>query len=330
MEEKKEIKVKLSTVVIIFLILIIIGLIALLYLQSTKINNINNQIANDNVESTSKNNNLTNESENLIENEEIEEDSNLKGEKLIQFDTEFFYLDDIAKVKKEEGEIGTVETYNYDLDGDGTKDQISIEYSNNGCTLRLNENIFYEQGYGSFYIVDLNENDKTLEIIITGYAGSERSEYIIFSKAGDKMESLEAGISGLTGEFMLDRKGKIVSRKFASFVKPSVYDRYYVFENGKIVEHKLNINDIKDVEFVAERDYYYFSKEADNLYKIEDYLDYVDGQGSVLVENDLIQKLSGKFKILELNFKGTHEFINVELTNGDRGYITTGYGIFIY
>lgn len=317
MEEKKVIKVKLSTVIILFLILIIVGASALLYLKSVKMNNTNDEIVNNTI--------LKNNLANQMEDEKNEENSNLKGEKLIQFDTEFFKLEDVALFAKNCEVMENSATYTYDLNGDGSKEQITIEKNENGNIFKLNGIEFYENYVFDFYIVDLNENDETLEVIITTYAGSDRSEYMVFSKIGDKMEQHETNMSGITGEFMLDRKGKIVSNKFASSLKPSVYNIYYVFENGKITENKLDVNDIKDVNFeIAYNSNYYFSKEADNLFQIEDYLD-----GGDVVENDLIQKINGKFKILDFDYKDSR-IIPVELENGEKGYITTGYGIFIY
>ena len=260
MKEKKEIKVKLSTVIIIFLVLIIIGLIALLCLQNNKMDNTNNEIAK-------KSGSI------IIELENEKNLENLKGPKLIQFDTNFFDLDTIALVEKELRMIDKKLTYYCDLDGDGTKEEIAIESNDVDYNFKLKGKEFFTNGAFKFYIVDLNENDKTLEIIITGYAGSDRSEYIVFSKVGNEMIEHETNISGITGDFMLDRKGKIVSGEFASSVYPSVYSEYYMFENGKIIEHKLDITDIKDIEFEAGYNTYYFSKEIDTLNKIEDYMD---------------------------------------------------------
>ena len=122
MEEKKEIKVKLSTVVYLFIIFALIITLGVVYYGRTLKDNKNNEIIGneaDIVQKTTENETTINKIEqekNEIE-DELQEESNVKGEKFKQFDTEFFALEDIAKEYRICDRIKNYKDFNYDLDG---------------------------------------------------------------------------------------------------------------------------------------------------------------------------------------------------------------------
>lgn len=152
-----------------------------------------------------------------------EETETIKGEKLIQFDTEFYNIEDIAKVTKDCEKVKNYVDYTYDLDGDGSKDKITMKRTNSEESLysfKLNGKEFLEESAYSIYIVDLNENDNKLEVIVATYGGSDRIKYMIFNKQGNKMKE----VKDITGGLKTDRKGKILcSNDLTTWITPSVY-----------------------------------------------------------------------------------------------------------
>ena len=104
MEEKKEIKVRLSTAICIVIILALIVALGVTYYfgfvanKNDKVGNEKLTNITDNVVSNVVKENETKKEENKIENiiettnkeDEKEESTNVKGEKFIQFDTEFY------------------------------------------------------------------------------------------------------------------------------------------------------------------------------------------------------------------------------------------------
>ena len=120
-------------VTIVFLVLLV-GILAGILIQKNKEKKVTN--INENVVSNLATENEA-DKENIVENnidttnkqEDDKEEENpidVKGEKLVQFDNSFFELEDIAKEYRECDKIKNYKDFNYDLDGDGVIDKITI------------------------------------------------------------------------------------------------------------------------------------------------------------------------------------------------------------
>lgn len=313
-------------VTIVFLVLLV-GILAGMLIE--KNNEEKGTNATENIVSNTKNeiteNVIDNTKENSIDttNEEDKQNpTNVKGDKLIQFDTEFYDIEDVAKVSKECEKVKKYVDYEYDLDGDGTKDKITMKKTKGEelfYSFELNGKEFLEESAYRLYIVDLNENDNKLEVIVATYGGSDRICYMIFAKQGNKMEELKSVVAD---GFKTDKKGKFVCPEFSMWITPSVYNEYNFIESGKITTNKLDMNEIKDVDFQLEPKVYYFSKKIDNFKEanLED-----------LKKSD-IERLDKSTKCKIIKFVHDEEysidFIYGELSNGNKGYITTARGWF--
>ena len=345
MEEKKEIKIKLSTVIIIILVLVIIGLFAyIIYnpkVQENVTNNVNNEVIKNEVsenvtENTNENIIDTTNKEEEKEKKEEEKNTEVKGEKLVQFDNRFFELKDIAKEYRECNKIKNYKDFNYDLDGDGIKDKITIrkveetDEDNNNYEIHvfeLNGKRFHEDGDAEqIYIVDLNENDKNIEVVFYSSAPSDDPHYYIYSKKGNKMVQLEF-LGG--APLKLDKKGTfVIEGGYDGITDPKIYFDYYTIKDGKIEQKQAKLNKLKNIELTAS--YLYFSKDFKSLNRF--YNEHKEWSEDGLKEFS-IEKLNEKitFKILDFDYV-TQEWgedsykqfrLYVELSDGRKGYLFT-------
>lgn len=353
MEEKKEIRIKLSTVIYLLIIVVLIISLGLTYYFGfvvDKNDNMNNEQQDNLTENVLSNTSTENkEEENVVEDSKInnnikdetdkkEEITDLKGEKLVQFDNEFFELKDIAKEYREYQKIKNYKDFNYDLDGDGITDKVTLshktEKTDNGVggyheediySVKLNDKTFSNGTLlDSIYIVDLNENDKNIEVVIFDDGPSDDPNYTIYSKQGSQMVELE-NICG--SPLKTDRNGTVIVDSSFNIgengnTSPAIYLDYYIINNNKMERKFIDVDKIKNIDLQTES--LYFSKNLNNLDKF-----YQEGG---LDENKLkgfdIEKLdkSTTFKLLDFEFSTDENDIEenkiyVKLSDGRKGYI---------
>lgn len=271
------------------------------------------------------------ESKNEVEEKTTE--NTVKGEKLIQFENEFFELEKIALEYREFGKIKNYKDFNYDLDGDGVKDKITIrrkkgiessvgeEYV---YVFELNGKEFIDDGYeGAIYIVDLNKNDKNLEVILFDQGPSDDPGYMIFTKKGNKMVLAD---SFERGPLKADKKGDfVVGDWLQGSIEPGIYFNYYYIKDGKIQSKQTDVSKIKNVE--CKSPYMYFTKDLKNLTKFERELEIRDEK---YLNNYSIEELKNtKFKIISYKESTKKEWENesipyklyVQLSDGRKGYV---------
>lgn len=327
MEEKKEIRIKFSTLIIIILILIIIGLVTnIIYNPRTKevTNNnevIENKITENKVETTTQ------------EAKKDKEITTIKGEKLVQFDSNFFGLKDVAQDYRLSENIKNYKDFNYDLDGDGVTDKITIQKNkeNDGESylFKLNGKGFAEHySRPEIYIVDLNEKDNNIEVVIFDEGPSDDPGYIIYSKEGNKMlETLR--VDGYS--LKTDKKGIVVfvnshNRRLNGYTNPEIYFDYYFINNTKIEKKYIDIDKIKHIDFSTSL---YFTENYNNKDIFWDNFDGVDYKKRFKELN--IEELdeSITFNILKFEIVRYEEDdeededykIYVRLSDGRKGYI---------
>lgn len=134
--------------------------------------------------------------------------------------------------------ITNYKDFNYDLDGDGKLDKITIrkdktdEYGIN-YFFELDGQVFAEeQSLPEIYIVDVDKNDNRLEVIIFDNGPSDDPEYNIYVKNGNKMELAET-ISGI--DMVLNGIGNLKAKStLAYFIEPDAYGKIYSLDNNML------------------------------------------------------------------------------------------------
>ena len=253
MEEKEPIKLKLTTVLLIIAVIVIIVMgIFIYYLLSIKnsedsieINNLNN----------TKSQNAENTTEETKENNINEDSENVKNSTKNVSSSKLYDIKDAAKEYRLSENIKNYKDFNYDLDGDGNIDKITIQYDkelskengNDYYIFKLNGKQFTEsEANPQIYIVDLNEDDKNIEVVIFDEGPSDDPNYTVFSKSENKMKD-SISIPGL--KFKLDKNGKFyVSNSLTTEISPEVYDKEYTINNGKVSFNDKYLNSIFNID----------------------------------------------------------------------------------
>lgn len=251
-----------------------------------------------------------------------------KPYKLVQFNTTFYDLKDVAKEYRYVEKVKNYKDFIFDLDGDGKKDKITLknlgknEYNYNIYELRYKGKAFLKEDefIEAVYVADLNKNDKTLELIVKRFGGGDSVDYYIYSKIGNNIKLISNKIGAFYGndyELKIDQKGKIVINELdLQYISPKVFSVYYQFNNNKVKEKKLDAKKIKNIKFSTKGNTLFTS----NMGNLDKYFKYIQN-----FDNDKAYKkaeiIEGKFKsfsILKLNHNGE---VRVKLKNGTKGYI---------
>ncbi len=263
------------------------------------------------------------------------------GTKLLQFDTEFYKLEEIALEYRELGKIKNYKDFEYDLDGDGKVDKITIKHSTKKekissdytqvdeiYVIQLNgKNFMGEENGGDIttidklYIADLNKNDNKIEVVFEGYGPSDDPHYLIFTKENSTMKELVT-TSGL--ELKTDQKGKVVISDFlVANVKPEIFSVYYEFENGKKENKTASIDALKGITFSGKG--LCFMKDKDCWNK---YLNSMDSGDKNLGKYGIYytENKEWKFEVIKFEkeiIEGDYyeEYIKVKLDDGRIGYL---------
>lgn len=198
-------------------------------------------------------------------------------------------------------------------------------YSETTNVFELNGKEFSEDNMNGceIFIVDLNENDKNIEVVIYDNGPSDDPHYFIYSKKGNKMLEVKH-IEGWP--LTTDKKGNFVVGNFLEgSIEPGIYFDYYHIKDGNVQNKKTDISKIKNIE--CKSPYMYFTKNLTNLTKFE-------GESELREEKYLknynIEKLENKtFKIISFKESTEKEWeeeripykLYVELSDGRKGYV---------
>lgn len=364
MEDKKYIKISISTLLLIIAIIIIVVLSVAVCVLSNE-----NKLIRE--ENAALSNNT--DSENLIEEDRYVLDSNIsrntelsyektkenddsseavesdnqdsKGITLPQLKGEFYSIESIIKESRENQNIKNYKDFEFDLDNDGEIDEITLRHVVNEDEdiyssdrdyhiLEYNGESIYDHwfGMGTVGIVDLDNTDDLLEIWVYDDGPSDDPCYIFYRKDGNNI--VEVGSFEVDLSFYVDGKGTVLAaNRCMPWVTPSVFDSYYTIENNAFKKHNLDFSYNKNFEYTSKE--FFFTTDLGNLEKFKE-----DNDGNydldMLIkkgEKYNIKKLdeNTKFKIVEFVEK-TSEYgsqdLKIELSDGTEGYWIHPYGVF--
>lgn len=342
MENKKAIKISISTLFIIILI-IIIAILSFFVCKLVKENkNIKKEleiVSNENVS------NLISEEADreTEENSEKDDDENTsEGVKLSQLNGVFYNIEEIIKEDREILNVKNYKDFEFDLDNDGEVDKITLRHIVNEdeeetsvdrdyYTLEYNGKTVYERWYGmgNVGIVDLDNTDELLELWVYDEGPSDDPCYIFYRKDGNEM--VELGAFDVDRAFYTDGKGTVLAAdRLMPWVEPSVFDAYYTIKNNKFEKNELDFSYNKDFEYTSTE--CFFTTDLKNLEKFRnDDSEYDDliKKGEMHNINKLDENT--KFKIVEFVERSKEydsQNLKIELLDGTKGYLIHPYGVF--
>lgn len=343
-ESKKTIKISLSLSVIVIIIIMVLSVITIYFLteslekEKLRIENSQNvrEKNNENIikeDIKEKNKEDIYESKNEPKLKKIEINNN--GIKMVQFDEYFYRIEDIAIEFRKCENINNYKDFEYDLDGDGKKDIVTVvhktEKQDNGMgqsyeedkyEFKLNDKTFYVEDNPHFteiYIADLNRGDKSIEVVIFDDGPSDDPNCLIFSKVNSKMKKLK----NLGWDLYTNQKGKLVcSEIHRATTIPEIFPNYYVIENNTIKTHDIDFSIIKNETFTAKD--MLFTEDMKNIDKYWELSSSPKYQGDH--ETDEVFKEAGIIKLTEkdeFNVIGYYKDIDIQikLKDGRKGYL---------
>lgn len=222
-----------------------------------------------------------------------ENSSNITEDSISSDINEYITLEDAAIEYRLSVNILNYKDFNYDLDGDGKIDKITIRKDKsdtikNNYLFELNGEVFTENNYfPEIYVADLDKTDGKLEIIIFDVGPSDDLEYSIYTKNSDGMKLVET-IRG--NDLVLNGNGNFkIKTILTAQIGPDIYDKTYNFSNNKITSKYNNID--KSAEYSA-CGMIYITKNLDNRNK------WYDGEVDSLEDAEIYEFKEGeKFKV---------------------------------
>lgn len=190
----------------------------------------------------------------------------------------------------------------------------------------VNEKEFYTTdpySLSSLYIVDLDKNDKRLEIVVKTVGANDYTIYNIYSKNGNKMNKLITIDDGWN--MKINQKGKfVINNSLLECIKPEIYETYFELNNNKIDKKTANIEKIKNKTFKCEGGLC-FTQDKDSLkkYTSSSYTDSNEDYNKTLEKYGIYYYQEG-FKFEFINFEKENWVNNglyVKLKDGRKGYL---------
>lgn len=348
--QKEPIKMKLSSSVIITIIIMTLSFIIIFFLTESlekekemKESNKYNQTETSTIDSknslneTKETKKNSEEEDNKLENDKPktnEKEKKISGIKMIQFNEVFYNVVDIALESRECEKVKNFKDFEYDLDSDGKKDKVTIVHKTKKgydgrfgdidediYEFKLNDKTFHTEEdphFTTMYIADLNKNDKSIEIVIFDDGPSDDPNCTIYSKKDSKMIKLE----NLGWDLYTNQKGKLVcSEIHRAETNPKVFPNYFMLENNKIKKYDLDLSNVKNEVFTAED--VWFTEDLKNIEKywnlISDDIENEDNYEKTFNEAG-IYKLTEKDKFNVIKYVDGID-IQIKLKDGRKGYI---------
>jgi len=254
--------------------------------------------------------------------EPLEEEKKIEGEKLLQFDTEFYKLEDVALEWRDSEKVKNYKDFNYDLDGDGVVDKVTMKWDKEKegeLILTLNGVEFARTyGYPRVYIVDLNEDDKNIEVVAVEQDHMD-IESVIYSKVNGKITTFDYTY----GRLKTNKKGIIIDNDvFGGTVEPRVYSSYIFINNGMTEIRAIeNMDILKNVELKTDYSLA-FSENIENFSEFKTlFLELSESDYDIKVKK-CVEKSNVEFMTEDMSFKILDLSSRyVQLKDGRKGYL---------
>lgn len=228
-------------------------------LESNKENVINSEINTDNKEDVINSNNK--------EDDKLgEQETKKQYIKIYNVGNDFNQLSDVGKLVWSAEKDKEVEC---DLNNDGIKEKISVVNLQKQVKLIVNDNAVNEKDcyIENLYVVDLNTNDQTTELIGVRSGDSGFRYIFIYSYGNNGLKFVKRLELKPTDELYINTKGDVVnqSNNFCSVYLTKKYFRYY---NGYLSEVNVNVEDISNQVFIVKKGnepMYTYNKDVDEV-----------------------------------------------------------------
>ena len=259
--------------------------------------------------------------------------------RLLQFKNDIFYSLKEASTAYSTKELKTAKTFLVDLDGDGEKDNITIEpheyideydIETVEYIYKLNDTEFLKADTCEVYLVDLDKKDKTVEFIMPSpypYDCDRETRYAIYAKNGDTMKFIKH--INISRGMRTNKKGTILVDTYLTkerYITPRIYYYYYKFKDNKITYNKTNVKQIKKYKFKLNSNKYspWYIAPNKKAYKKGQKLLYDYAPYKKFLKYNIKKLRKGvTFKIIK--FLDTQGEMYVKLSNGHKGYVLNPY-----
>lgn len=231
---------------------------------------------------------------------------------------------------------------NFDLDGDGMNDKITITKQNEEWgagieSIQINDTIYSEDGplceyFDCAQIVDLNKNDNYKELIILDDGPSGDYSTTVYRYSDNtikKMGTVRGGWNitegvvyyGLFGDIQVNGMGKILEpQNCLNFIEPSIYTKYYVMYNDQLIPGIVDQSKSYQKTFTISSDFTGYFKTSDEVPSDDYYPDFIyteDNQQREFHKGEKVTLLKiGKDKYLNNNI-----WYYVQLEDGTKGIL---------
>jgi len=239
--------------------------------------------------------------------------------KIFNVGDDFNRLSDVGKLVWDAEKNTKIE---YDLNNDGVKEKISVKYdADNTNIIVINDKklkIEYLEGnIDKLYVVDLNINDKTTELIgvADGNNGFERK--IICTYVENELKLIKT-FEAIGDNFFINNNGKIVNypNTYANII---LTKKYYTYKNGNLSESNVNLDNISTQVFIIEKsDYTYYTYDK-NVQKVCQ--EAMNSNYNLEACGIYTFKENTKVEIIDFNTGFGNDIIEAKLQNGKTIYI---------
>ena len=214
--------------------------------------------------------------------------------------------------------------YEYDFNNDGTEEKLTIAKKDyDDCKIYCNNKNCLNEFYvvDKVYIVDLDENDESIDLVLSADVASDDWAFIICKFTGNAFENLND--NAIMGEEMyIDGQGTALVQNGAYVgTNPIISNAYFDYKENK--EKELNADKLQGM-LITFNDVY-FTEDVNNISKYHEYAGNMNFDEAIEKAN--IKKYDS-VKCYVKNVSVSTDKIEVELEDGTRGYLFVANGNF--
>lgn len=206
-------------------------------------------------------------------------------------------------------------TGSYDLDSDKKQDEISIKLlgrvEDGESSIKINDKIFsFYANSLETYLVDLDKNDKYIEVVVLDNGASDDPNLLFFRYTGKEIIKL----GNIHENVLLDGQGKALSTFQMTVFEPRIALNIYEVVNNKFDKKSQDYNSSLNKNYTVPNDKAGFFIEMNTISK--------DFSPTFTEEHAITLKKGDKIKIKNLSLiEDEIYWYEVELENGKKGVL---------